>query len=158
MFRSFSAEIFKVALKAYAQISSGTIMNQPKEEETWWSRNWKWFVPVWFLGGIGFYAAIVFLGFTVVKSSDVFKEAVSKAKANSSVVEALGPSIEEGLFVSGNISASNRSGHADMEIPVSGQNGKATIFVEATKSAVKWTFSTLTVEFDESDRRISLLE
>ena len=133
-------------------------MNQPNEEETWWSRNWKWFVPVWFLGAIGFYAAILVLGFTIVKSSDVFKEAVSKAKANSSVVEILGPSIEEGLFVSGNINVSNHSGQADMEIPISGQNGKATIFVEATKSAGKWTFSTLTVEFEGSDRRISLLE
>ena len=136
-------------------------MNQPKEEN-WWSRNWKWFVPVGCLGTIvlfvSFFAVIMFFVFGVMKSSDVYKEAVAKAKANSSVVEALGTPIEEGLFVSGNIKVSDQSGQANLAIPISGPNGKATVFLEATRSAGKWTFSTLEVEFREFDSQINLLE
>lgn len=150
-----------LGLKPDTQISKGTGMNQLKEGN-WWSRNWKWFVPVGCLGTIvlfaGFVAVIMFFVFGLMKSSDVYKEAVAKAEANSSVVEALGSPIEKGLFVSGNISVSGPSGQADLAIPISGPNGKATVFVVATKSAGKWTFSTLVVEFKESGTQISLLE
>ena len=136
-------------------------MKQPREEN-WWSRNWKWFVPVGCLGTIilvaGFVAVIMFTVFGFMKSSDVYKEAVANAKANSSVVEVLGSPIEEGLFVSGNINVSGTSGRADLSIPISGPNGKATVFVVATRTAGNWNFSTLVVEFKESGTQISLLE
>ncbi|MCD4717568.1 MAG: cytochrome c oxidase assembly factor 1 family protein [Desulfobacterales bacterium] len=136
-------------------------MKQPRKEN-WWSRNWKWFVPVGCLGTIilvaGFVAVIMFIVFGFMKSSDVYKEAVANAKANTSVVEVLGLPIEEGLFVSGNINVSGTSGRADLSIPISGPNGKATVFVVATREAGNWNFSTLVVEFKKSGTQISLLE
>ena len=136
-------------------------MKQPRKEN-WWSRNWKWFVPVGCLGTIiliaGFVAVIMFIVFGFMKSSDVYKEAVANAKANTSVVEVLGLPIEEGLFVSGNINVSGTSGRADLSIPISGPNGKATLFVVATRTAGNWNFSTLVVEFKKSGTQISLLE
>ncbi len=136
-------------------------MKQPREEN-WWSRNWKWFVPVGCLGTIilvaGFVVVIMFIVFGFMKSSDVYKEAVANTKANSSVVEVLGSPIEEGLFVSGNINVSGTSGRADLSIPISGPNGKATVFVVANREAGNWNFSTLVVEFKESGTQISLLE
>jgi len=136
-------------------------MNQQKRE-SWWGRNWKWFVPVGCLGTIvlfaGFVTVIMLFVFGLMKSSDVYKDAVANAKANSSVVEALGSPIEEGFFVSGNINVSGPSGQAELAIPIAGPNGKATVFVVATKSAGQWTFSTLVVEFKESGMRINLLE
>lgn len=137
-------------------------MHLKSKPENWWSRNWKWFVPVGCLGTIilvaGFVAVIMFIVFGFMKSSDVYKEAVANAKANTSVVEVLGLPIEEGLFVSGNINVSGTSGRADLSIPISGPNGKATVFVVATKEAGNWNFSTLVVEFKESGTQISLLE
>jgi Cytochrome oxidase complex assembly protein 1 len=137
-------------------------MHLRTEPENWWSRNWKWFVPVGCLGTIflvvGFVAVIMFIVFGFMKSSDVYKKAVANAKANSSVVEVLGSPIEEGLFVSGNINVSGTSGRADLSIPISGPDGKATLFVEATRKAGNWDFSTLVVEFKESGTQISLLE
>ena len=131
-------------------------------KENWWSRNWKWFVPVGCLGTIilvvGFVAVIMSIVFGFMKSSDVYKEAVANAKANTSVVEVLGLPIEEGLFVSGNINVSGTSGRANLSIPISGPNGKATLFVVATREAGNWNFSTLVVEFKESGTQISLLE
>ena len=44
----------------------------------WWSRNWKWFVPLGCLSMIGlvvvFVAAIVVIVFGALKSTDVYKD------------------------------------------------------------------------------------
>ena len=135
-------------------------MNQP-QEENWWRRNWKWFVPVC-IGAIvlfvGFCAVILSLVFGFMKSSDVYKEAVARAKANAAVMEALGAPVEEGFLVSGNISVSGSSVQADLAIPISGPKGSATVYAVATRSAGEWTFSALVVAIKESGERIDLLE
>ena len=136
-------------------------MKQPGKEN-WWSRNWKWFVPVGCLGTIilftGFVAVIMSIVFGFMKSSDVYKEAVANVKANSSVIEVLGSPIEEGFFVSGNINVSGTSGRANLSIPISGPDGEATLFLAATRTAGNWNFSTLVVKFKGSGAQINLLE
>ena len=82
----------------------------PKEPTTWWQKNWKWFVPVGCLGLLalftGFVALIVTIVFGMMKSSDVYKDALAMARAEPAVEMALGTPIEEGLFVVGNINIS----------------------------------------------------
>jgi hypothetical protein len=136
------------------------MMNQPQERNRW-NRNWKWFVPVGCLGAIvllvGFGAMIVFLAFGFVKSSESYKQAVAIAKTNSAVMEALGSPIKEGLLFAGNINISGSSGEADLAIPISGPKGKAILYAVATKSAGKWTFSTLEAAIKASGERIDIL-
>ncbi len=128
---------------------------------SWWSRNWKWFVPVGCLSSLLVVAAFVAVLFTFVfglmKSSDAYKQALAMASANPEVAEALGSPIKEGFFTSGNINVSGPSGNADLAIPISGPKGKATIYLEAHKSAGEWSFSKLVVELKGSNRRINLL-
>lgn len=136
-------------------------MNQAAAS-TWWDRNREWALP----GGIVLCVALTIGAFVlmtsfimgVMKSSDVYVQALAKALANSSITRALGTPIKEGLFVSGNIKVSNQSGSADLAIPVSGPLGKATIFVIAKRSAGEWTYSRLVVEIEKSNERINLLE
>lgn len=136
-------------------------MNQ-QQGQNWWSRNWKWFVPVGCIGGlllfIGFISAITLLVFGVMKSSDVYKEAVARAQAHPAVQEAIGTPLEKGIFVTGKINTNGPSGVADIAIPISGPNGKATLFAVATKSAGQWKFSTLVVEIEDARQRFDLLE
>ena len=136
-------------------------MKQQKEG-TWWSRNWKWLVPVGCLGAIvlflAFIAILLSLAIGFIKSSTVYKEPVAMAKVNPSVVEAMGTPIEEGLFVTGKANIEGPSGNAAISIPISGPKGKGTIYVVATKSAGRWTFTTLDVEINDSGTRINLLE
>lgn len=136
-------------------------LNQHKETN-WWGRNWKWFVPVGCLGTlvlfVCFTALIIFFVFGLIKSSDVYNDAIAKVKTNPSVQEIIGTPIEEGIFISGSIKTSGPSGNASISIPVSGPKGKGTIFVEAEKSAGQWTFSTLVLEIKETKQRIDLLE
>ncbi|MGD9368190.1 MAG: cytochrome c oxidase assembly factor Coa1 family protein [Desulfobacteraceae bacterium] len=136
-------------------------MNQ-KQDTNWWGRNWKWFVPVGCLGTLvlfaGFIVLIMYFVFGMMKSSDAYNVAVAKARAHSLVQESIGTPIEEGVFITGSINASGPSGQASLSIPISGPNGEGTIFVEAEKSAGRWTFSTLVVEIKETKQRIDLLE
>lgn len=129
---------------------------------TWWQRNWKWFVPVCCLGALALLAVFILLIVTIVfgmiKSSDAYKDALATARAHPTVVEALGSPIEEGIFVMGSISVSGSSGQADLAIPISGPNGKGTIYAVASKHAGQWTFSKLVVEIKATKERIDLME
>ena len=133
----------------------------PVPRPNWWSRNWKWFVPMGCLSMVLlitlFVAGIVMIVFGALKSSDAYKTAVARAKANPQVVEALGTPIEEGMFLSGNTNVSASSGSADLTIPISGPKGKAKVYAIATKQAGRWTYSTLEAEIDGRDDRVNLL-
>ena len=103
-----------------------------------------------------FVLGIVALVFGVMKSSDVYQEALSRAKSNPAVVVALGSPIKEGLMVSGSTQTNGATGQADLAIPISGPQGKGTIYVAATKAAGEWDYSKLEVEIDGTKERIDL--
>ena len=118
----------------------------------WWSRNWKWFVPTGCLTliaiGVAFFVCIFFVVFSVLKSSDVYKTALTRAKNDQRVVATLGSPIKDGLVPSGKTNVNGASGEADIAIPISGPKGKATIYAVGTKSAGKWEFSKLAVQIE----------
>jgi hypothetical protein len=105
---------------------------------------------------VAFIGLIVFVVFGAMKSSDVYKQAVAKAKDHPAVIEALGSPIEPAMFLSGKVNVDGSAGEADMAIPVSGPKGKGTIYVVATKSAGIWQFSTLVLELAKTKERINL--
>ena len=84
---------------------------------------------------VAFVAVIVIVVFGAMKSSDAYKLAVARAKADPRVTAALGTPISEGMFLSGNTNVNGATGEANLAIPISGPKGKATIYAEATKSA-----------------------
>ena len=136
-------------------------MQQQEKKRGWWSRNWKWFVPVGCLGMIAVVAVvivlIVTLFFGALKSSDVYKQALAKAQANPTVISELGEPIEAGFFMSGSINVNGSSGDADIAIPISGPKKSATIYAVARKSAGEWKYSRLEVEVPNRPARIDLL-
>ena len=127
----------------------------------WWSRHWKWAVPLLSAFVLSLFAAVILLimsaVFGMMKSSDAYKHALQQAKTNPAVVQALGEPIEEGWFTMGNISVNGPSGEANLQIPISGPKGEGDIYLEATKSAGQWNYSTLLVRVDGSDRSIDLM-
>jgi len=124
-------------------------------------RNWKWFVPVGCFGTlilfVVFVGSIALIVFSAMKSTDVYKGALTRAQAHPSVIEALGAPIKEGFLVSGNTNVNGASGEANLSIPISGPNGKATIYVAANKSLGRWNYSGLIVEITKTHQRIDLL-
>jgi hypothetical protein len=128
----------------------------------WWKRNWKWFVPLgcftMILLFLAFIGAILVIVFGAMKSTDVYKEALARAKANPAVIEALGSPITEGFLVSGNTNVNGASGESNLAIPISGPRGKGTIYVSANKSLGQWNYSGLVVEVEQTHERIDLLQ
>jgi hypothetical protein len=135
------------------------IPSQPKRG--WWARNWMWFVPTGCFTLIVLFAvfvgSIVMIVFGAIKSTDVYKDALARAKAHPAVVEALGSPIKEGLLVSGNTNVNGASGEASLSIPISGPKGKGTIYVKAEKSLGRWNYSDLVVEIQKTGERIDLV-
>ena len=79
-----------------------------------------------------FVVSIALIVFSAMKSTDVYKDALARAQANSAVIEALGSPIKEGFLVSGNTNVNGAAGEANLSIPISGPKGKGTIYVAAT--------------------------
>ncbi len=128
----------------------------------WWTRNWKWFVPLGCftvaLMFLVFAGSIVVIVFSAMKSTDVYKEALARAKADPAVIEALGSPIKDGFLVSGNSNVNGASGESNLAIRISGPKGKGTIYVSATKSLGRWVYSGLVVEVSGTHKRIDLLQ
>lgn len=143
-------------------MDSPTPSNPQPPRPHWWGRNWKWFVPTGCLGMVLLAAAfgffIVSIVFGAMKSSDAYKSALAKAKADPRVANALGSPITDGFFVGGQTNVNGTSGYADMNVPISGPKGKGTIYFVASKFAGKWTFSKLMVEVADTGQRIDLIE
>ena len=105
-----------------------------------------------------FAGSIIVIVFSAMKSTGVYKEALSRAKADPSIIEALGSPIKDGFLVSGNTNVNGASGETNLAIPISGPKGKGTIYVSANKSLGQWIYSGLVVEVGETHQRIDLLK
>ena len=106
---------------------------------------------------VGLVGSVTLNVFSAMKSTNVYKEALARAKANSAVIEALGSPITEGFLVSGNTNVNGAAGETNLSIPISGPNGKGTIYVAASKSLGQWNYSGLIVEITKTHQRIDLL-
>jgi hypothetical protein len=135
--------------------------SEPKPKN-WWGRNWPWVIPIGCLTPIILAVGTVVLIFSTitgfVKSSNVYQRAFSTAKTDPEVIAALGSPIQENGIVSGNLNVDNASGEADLTIPISGPKGNGSIFVKASKSENKWTYSRMAVEVNNSGQEIDLLD
>ena len=132
----------------------------PMPPTNWFGRNWKWVVPVGcllpvlFLGGCAL--AIFFFAMGVMKQTDVYKTAVARAQTNPAVIEAIGSPISQIGIVSGKSNVNGATGEANLSIPMKGPKGKATLYVEAKKSADIWYFQTMQLKVQKTGERIDL--
>jgi Cytochrome oxidase complex assembly protein 1 len=129
-----------------------TFPSPPVPRKNWFSRNWKWFVPLGCLSlivlvAIGI-AGLVGIVFSAMKSSDVYRESLTRVQHSPAVMVVLGTPIEAGWLMSGNIHIENDTGQADIEYPVSGPRAKGKVHVVAAKANGKWIYSRMTVQPD----------
>jgi hypothetical protein len=123
---------------------------------TWWSRNWKWCVPVMAALLLALFAAFVFgilaLVFGAMKSSGPYQHAMARAQADPAVTAALGTPIQAGWLVQGNFSSNGPDGEANLSIPLDGPKADGTLFVVAKKHAGEWRYETLAVNVEGGER------
>ena len=122
----------------------------------WWQGNWKWFVPVgcfsMLLLFVAFVVSIALIVFSAVKATDVYKDALARAKATFSVIQMLGSPIKEGFLVSGNTNVNGASGEAEPVHPYLRSERKGNDLRGGNKSLGEWT---IRVSLWKSKKRMS---
>lgn len=142
--------------------------NQPQFDDAqstktpgWWKRNWIWAVPsicvTLVVGGIGLIVGIFALVFGVLKSTEVYETALYEARTNPAVIAELGNQIEDGLMFTGNMEVNPTTGYADIVIPISGQMGSGSLYLQAEKTNGTWEYYTMEVVIAETGESIDLL-
>jgi hypothetical protein len=129
--------------------------------KSWFSRNWKWFIPT--VIGVPVLLIVVLIGgivgvlFSMMKSSEPYQHAVSVASHDSRITARLGAPVSPGWYVTGNIKLTNDSGNADLAIPLKGPQGRGTVYVTARKSAGNWSYERVEMEMEGAPDRVNLL-
>lgn len=124
-------------------------MDQTIPQGGWWSRNWKWFVPVGCLSLLATCGCCVggsfFFFVNTVKSSHAYQEGIARAKADPDVQKALGTPVEAGLMVQLNARFQNDERLTTARVPLSGPKGEGALFLKATERSGTLTFEQLDV-------------
>jgi Cytochrome oxidase complex assembly protein 1 len=132
----------------------------PLPRRNWLWCNWKWLLPsgclFLVLMALAFAAGIFFFVVGVMKESGAYKTALTRARENPAVIEALGTPISEDWLPSGSAHSVGPGGDANLAIPIRGPKGKATIYVAAMEVVGIWQFNTLVVEIEATHQRIDL--
>jgi hypothetical protein len=89
-------------------------------------------------------ALFVFV-FSVIKRSDVYREAFTRATNDPRVVAALGTPIEKGWWVIGSVHLDDTTGTANIDFPISGPKGSARVHAAASRESDAWSYSSLVV-------------
>lgn len=129
--------------------------------KSWFSRNWKWFVPTLVLGLVLllalFVGGLLTFVFGLLKSSEPYQHAVAVASSNPAVVRELGAPVSPGWYVSGNINFSGTSGDANLAIPLKGSLHRGTVYVVAKKTDGVWSYDKLRMLVEGQESPIELL-
>ena len=127
-------------------------MREPAPPRSWWSRNWKWVVPLGCLTPVlligGCVAGIVFFVFSSIKATDLYEDAVQRAQTDPRVVEALGGPVKVGWWLTGSVNIEGNQGTADFTVPLQGTQKRGSLDVQGNKRAGEWTYSLLRVRVD----------
>ena len=133
----------------------------PTLPKSWFSRNWKWFIPTLILGLVLllalFVGGLLTFVFGLLKSSEPYQHPVAVASSNPDVVRELGAPISPAWYVSGSVSVSGSSGEADLDIPLHGSLHSGTLYVIAKKTDGVWKYTKLRVFVEGHESPIELL-
>jgi len=120
---------------------------------SWWSRNWRWFVPLLLLSNV----AILGFVLMIFKSSGAYKVTIETIKTSPIVQEELGTPIEESIYIIGSIETNSDTGQAGLFFGVRGPKDSATVRSSVIKSNGIWELTFLELEIKSTKEKIDLL-
>lgn len=132
----------------------------PVRRRGWWQRNWKWVLALVVLGAIlGVICVAVFSVRAILHNSDVYADAVARARVEPQVVAVLGEPVDPGFLPLGNISVSTGGGgRADLRTPLRGGHSEGRLLAVAERRDGRWRYEMLTFEADGMDDGLALVE
>jgi Cytochrome oxidase complex assembly protein 1 len=128
----------------------------------WWDRNWGWVVgggAVTTLAVVGIGGYYAFFGFVgMLTSTDAYKTALAKARANPAVIATTGVPITEGVFPAAQVKLSNSDGTANYLVALSGPRGGGDLEIVGVKTNGVWTLTKLEFRPNVPGPKIDLLK
>ena len=85
------------------------------------------------------------VGMAELRRSDLYGEAVERARSHPRVVEVLGEPVEPGWWVRGDAEPRGTSGRARLTVPLTGPGGRGRLDAEARRQGEVWRFDRLEV-------------
>ena len=132
-----------------------------REEKGWWERYWTWVVgcgclaPLLLVGGC---IGVIWFGTAdLVRSSDVYQEAMERVRAHPEVVAEMGQVEANWSGFRGNISLRSNGGDIDAHVALRGSRASGTLHIVAKKRGGEWETQQLEVTIDGRDRPIDVL-
>ncbi|MBF0597753.1 cytochrome c oxidase assembly factor Coa1 family protein [Faecalibacter rhinopitheci] len=136
--------------------------NQLVKPESWFTRNWKWALPLGCLSTIGLFVVGIILfgiiGFSKIfnGNNDVKSKAIDLINNEQVIVQQLGSPIDSNGMMQGAISTTNDGGNADISVPLKGPNGTGTTFIKAVKVNDEWNYERIAVQIDKTNEIIEI--
>ncbi len=131
----------------------------PTTKRSWLARNWRWFVPAVFFGGLLACAvvagAVLWSLFYHLKSTEPYQQALARVRQSSQVTARLGEPVRDMNLPapSGNVSEEGQGrGRANVLFHVEGPKGKAVVRSESRRMAGKWDLVVVEVTFPDRTR------
>jgi hypothetical protein len=137
-------------------------------EQSWWKRNWKWFLPTFII--------MFLLAFGLLLSSSVdgnvtdiaqaysdnslYEKAIEKAKTNKRVIEVIGEiePIDKLAILEGNAVYSNNHNSVELSIRIKGNKGKGKMDISANKIGNEWEYKKINIRIKQPKEEIQILK
>ena len=141
-------------------------MNELIVYKSWWSRHWKWLVPL---------AIVIIAGIGIIGSSKVgentthiikayteaslHENAIAIAQNNNEVMVALGKiePIDKFALLEGGVRYSNNYESAELHVRIKGDKGRGKIDIYAFKQDGNWHYKTINIRVREPKQTIIVL-
>lgn len=138
----------------------------PRERKSWFASNWLWAIPVGCLGlcllCVGSCFGLGLCGLNKVGNNWAVVQGYARAQENPQVIAALGSPLKKGMARSVNYhigpvgDTTGIGWNLSMEIPLTGPNGTAVLYVKARERGAKRIYQQLELRIDGRDEAIDL--
>ncbi len=137
-------------------------------EQSWWKKNWKWFLPTFII--------MFLLAFGLILSSSVdgnvtdivqaysdnalYEKAIEKAKTNKRVIDVIGEiePIDKLAILEGNAIYSNNHNSVKLSIRIKGNKGKGKMDISAKKNGNQWEYKKINIRIKNPKEEIQILK
>ena len=137
-------------------------------EQSWWKRNWKWFLPTFILifllvfgfllsSSVGENATDIAIAYS---DNSLYEKAIEKAKTNERVIEVIGEiePIDKLAILEGNAIYSNNQNSVELSIRVKGNKGKGKMDISANKIGNEWEYKKINIRIKDPKEEIQILK
>ena len=145
--------------------SSNPPHTMPTPSRGWWQRHWKWALPVAIVTAIALaalaIAALLFGVRSTLVGSDVYQDAVARARADREIIALIGEPMTEGFLPAGSINTSTLgggTGEAGLIVTLTGPKGEGTLYVEAKRKRGQWRYGSLFFIKATDDGMVTLVD